>query len=37
MKSITYTRLFSTRLKMALKSKFKKDDETYVAIKKSSS
>jgi len=37
MKSITYTRVFSTGLKMALKSKFEKDDETYVITKKSSS
>jgi len=31
MKSITYGRLFSTSLKMALETGFKKDDETYVS------
>jgi hypothetical protein len=35
--SIIYNRPFSTSLKMALEAKFKKDDETYVAVKKSSS
>jgi len=37
MKLTTYTRLFSTSLKTALKSKFKEDDETYVTTQKSSS
>jgi len=31
-KSITYTRLFSTSLKMASESKFEKNDGTYVAV-----
>lgn len=37
MKSITYDGLLSTSLKMALEAKFKKNDETYMALKKSSS
>jgi len=36
-RSVTYGRLLSTSLKMALEAKFKKDDETYVATQKSSS
>ena len=32
MRSATYDRLFSTGLKMALESKFRKDDETYVVV-----